>query len=324
MKRMNSILSIVLCIAIILTIATYTVGAQSVIISGDWSYTKINNNREYQIEEYLGDDSDVVIYKYYNMLSITSIGSYAFSANEVVKNLKLGSAIKCIKALAFSGASLETIELNAKLESIEYNAFIGCSSLNSINLEDTRIDSVPYSCFYGCGSLTEITLPETVTMIGENAFAYCDSLSKIMIPASVTEIADNAFYSTPNVVIHCYRDSVAHVYAETNSIEYVLIDPEPTVPETQPTEPTVPETQPTEPPRTYMLGDIDDDGEITVMDATRIQLILVELYKNYTEEDVIRGDVEKDGVLSIMDVTSIQRYSASFDDGLGIGETFEF
>ena len=331
MKIKNKIISLLLVVAVLFSVTCISVAARTLIVSGDWKFERINDNRECQVAEYTGSDEIVTVYRFFGTTPITSIGSYAFIANKTVKEITLSSVLKDIQNSAFVGASsLEKIILTSKVQMIGYSAFSGCTSLYDINLEDTVITEVSSSCFYGCDSLAEITLPDTATSINANAFAYCDNLSKITIPASVTAIADNAFYSTPNVVIYCYRDSAAHVYAEANSIEYVLLDPEPTVPETQPTEPTdptVPETQPTEPTepvRTYILGDIDCDGEITVMDATRIQLILVERIKDYTEEDVIRGDIERDGVLSIMDVTSIQRYSASYDDGLGIGETFEF
>ena len=41
--------------------------------------------------------------------------------------------------------------------------------------------------------LTEIVIPDSVKIIGENAFDYCDSLSSVTIPESVTKIGDDAF-----------------------------------------------------------------------------------------------------------------------------------
>ena len=37
------------------------------------------------------------------------------------------------------------------------------------------------------------TIPDSVTSIGEWAFAYCDSLTSVAIPDSVTTIGDSAF-----------------------------------------------------------------------------------------------------------------------------------
>ena len=44
-----------------------------------------------------------------------------------------------------------------------------------------------------CNSLTLITIPNSVTHIGNMAFARCESLITITIPNSVTNIGDNAF-----------------------------------------------------------------------------------------------------------------------------------
>ena len=42
-----------------------------------------------------------------------------------------------------------------------------------------------------------MTIPDTITSIGNNAFASCKNLTSVTIPASVTEIGDQAFQRTP-------------------------------------------------------------------------------------------------------------------------------
>ena len=61
-------------------------------------------------------------------------------------------------------------------------------------------------------------------------------------------------------------------------------------------------------------GDVDLDGEVTIIDATVIQRVLVEMIED-TDGHILRyGDIDGDG-LSIMDVTFIQRYLAQMNDG---------
>jgi len=41
---------------------------------------------------------------------------------------------------------------------------------------------------YGCTGLTSLTIPNSVTLIGDNAFANCTGLTSLIIPNSVTMI----------------------------------------------------------------------------------------------------------------------------------------
>lgn len=87
-----------------------------------------------------------------------------------------------------------------------------------------------------------------------------------------------------------------------------------------PTQPTVAPTKPTTTPvGTVILGDVDGDGEISVIDATAIQRIIAKL-EVADARMTLAADVDKDGVVSIIDTTAIQRYMAKYDDGYGIGQ----
>ena len=62
----------------------------------------------------------------------------------------------------------------------------------------TRIQGGAFAWFSvfdaeGYDPVTKITLPDSITEIGENAFAYCLKLEKINLPASLKTIGDGAF-----------------------------------------------------------------------------------------------------------------------------------
>ncbi len=67
------------------------------------------------------------------------------------------------------------------------------------------------------------------------------------------------------------------------------------------------------------MGDVDLDGEVTILDATVIQRVLVEMIEDSDGHILRYGDIDGGG-LSIMDVTFIQRYLAQMDDGYPISE----
>ena len=68
----------------------------------------------------------------------------------------------------------------------------------------------------------------------------------------------------------------------------------------------------------YVRGDADGDGEVTITDATAIQRRLVELPTPSFDERA--ADVDSDG-LNITDATWIQRYLAEFENIHHINET---
>ena len=58
-----------------------------------------------------------------------------------------------------------------------------------------------------------------------------------------------------------------------------------------------------------LLGDVDGDGDISIMDATAIQLHIAKV-SELTDDELSRADTDKDGEISILDATAIQLYIA--------------
>ena len=56
-------------------------------------------------------------------------------------------------------------------------------------------------------------------------------------------------------------------------------------------------------------GDIDDDGDVTIMDATKVQRWIAEL-DVLDDEHIARGDYDYDGSTTIVDATKLQRFLA--------------
>ncbi len=306
MKFTNRLISILLCVLMLSAVACLSVSAKVTFPVGDWVYEKINNDTQFEVDEYKGSSAVLLTPYSHNLLPITSIGSNSFDGNETLTQITLTKNVTAIQSFAFLNCTaLTTVAFrDCDVNYIGYGAFSGCRSLANISLENTSITAVEGYTFLNCNSLSEVVLPDTVTTIKDNAFAQCNSLSKITIPASVTAIGEKAFSHSDNVVIYCYKDSTAHNYAETNSIEYVLLDETPV--------------------ETYILGDADGDEYISVLDASVIQLYLVDKYKDTDGKMAVRGDCDKDDILSVMDAARIQLHLVGVDDNLGIGNTFEY
>ena len=84
------------------------------------------------------------------------------------------------------------------------------------------------------------------------------------------------------------------------------------------------EPVPTEEPRIYLCGDINNNGRVTINDATLLQRLLAEDYSRLPSDFSDTGlltkvaDVNGDGRVSIKDVTELQRYLADYEMKLDI------
>lgn len=65
--------------------------------------------------------------------------------------------------------------------SIGDSAFLHCSSLTSITIQD-GVTSIGHYAFSGCSNLTSIIIPDSVTRIGQGAFSKCSGLEHMTIP----------------------------------------------------------------------------------------------------------------------------------------------
>lgn len=90
---------------------------------------------------------------------------------------------------------------------------------------------------------------------------------------------------------------------------------EPTQPPTEETQESTQES--TDAPATddevapVMIGDVDNDGKITIFDVTELQRYLAK-YFQLDERAMIAADTDKDNKISIFDATTIQLYLAKY------------
>lgn len=164
---------------------------------------------------------------------VKTIGDSAFYDCRSLKSITIPNSVVSIGSQAFSYCtSLESITIPDSVTSIEWYAFAGCESLISVTIPDS-VMTIRYHAFSDCYSLTEFkgkfaedngrilvidgvlvafapaglteyAIPDSVTTIGDGAFANCDNLTSITIPDSVISIGMAAFYDCNSLTsVYC-------------------------------------------------------------------------------------------------------------------------
>ena len=175
-----------------------------------------------------------------NTKEISSQGFYGVGA---VERIVIPEGCTTIGEKAFKSAGILSVTVPKSITSIAAEVFEACASLKSIyhyaEITGTRmyhscsavetlvienlVNAETYS-FYGLSGLKEISLPETLTTVGNYAFAKL-GVEEITIPAAVITIGDSAFYSNPNLkraVVLCAYYGKAMFGGCSNFTELVL------------------------------------------------------------------------------------------------------
>ena len=159
---------------------------------------------------------------------VTSIGDDAFSICNNLTTATLSNSLISIGVRAFAGCTrLNPITLPDRLISIGDRAFVNCYRFYSVTIPSS-VTSIGHQVFEGCRILSSINvdsnnqryssidgvvysklqdtlilcpqakggqviIPNSVIVIGDNAFSYCENLNFVTIPNSVITIGNEAF-----------------------------------------------------------------------------------------------------------------------------------
>src|ERR1035438_1968935 len=163
-------------------------------------FTYTTNNGAITITRYTGPGGAVTIPNKITGMPVTSIGPSAFQFN----------------------SSLTSVAITNSVISIGDGAFAACPSLTAITVDGVNpafasvagvlhTKSQTTLVQYPGGKAGAYTISNSVTSIGNWAFASCATLTSIAIPNSVTSIGDSAFWSCPSLTNVTIGDKVANI-----------------------------------------------------------------------------------------------------------------
>ena len=171
--------------------------------------------------------------------SLISIGFRAFGGCYRLQPITLPDSLISIGDGAFGNCyRFSSVTIPAAVTIIGYFAFGGCRILSSINVDSNNqryssIDGVVYNklqdtlilCPQAKGG--QVIIPNSVTVIGDNAFSYCENLTSVAIPNSVIAIGNEAFTYCDHLNTVTIPNSVTTIgdwaFFGCNRFNYIII-----------------------------------------------------------------------------------------------------
>ena len=131
---------------------------------------------------------------------VKSIGRYAFSHNYVLANFNMPSKIERIGEHAFDTCTdLKRIDIRKGITELPAKVFYKCYHMEEVKFEEgSKLSSIGEHCFDGSGS-KDFDIPDSVTSIGNSAFAYNTHLLSVKLPQNLTKINDSLFNGCTNI-----------------------------------------------------------------------------------------------------------------------------
>jgi hypothetical protein len=114
--------------------------------------------------------------------SVTSIGAEAFSDCSVLTNATISEGVLSIGSEAFYNTPLTSITIPGSVTNLGDEAFEMCGQLTNVTLLNGMV-TIGDHTFDNCGQLPTITIPASVTTLGVLDFSYCDALTNIVVDA---------------------------------------------------------------------------------------------------------------------------------------------
>ena len=158
------------------------------------------------------------------------VGRWAFACCGNLESAKVGSKVAGIGGGVFSGcSSLDTIDIENNDNYVQRGNFLLTSdgkTLVSAFGDETAmvvsngVETIQDGAFAGSTALTSVVLPSGVTTIGEAAFSNATVFASITIPASVTTIGVNAFCDTVLATVYVAKGDTERVQALVEGTGY--------------------------------------------------------------------------------------------------------
>ena len=208
---------------------------------------------------------------------MTSVSSEAFRDCPELAVIKFPSTLTNVGNLAFVGTKIYDTASNWADDVLYIDSWLiqaRSSELAGAYAVKDGTKGIADYAFYSCSMVTSVIIPVTVTTVSDGAFNNCEKLKGVSVPPETTQIGANAIVGCPQVTVSCKDGSdAAVVFARYRS--------------------------------DTLKGDVDSDGELTIVDSTSIQRYLAYMIP-FNGMQAACSDIDYDAEVSVTDATLIQ------------------
>jgi hypothetical protein len=202
-----------------------------------------NSNSKTRIFECEIEDGQTMYFKLNRTKKTASVifkktysGSVVIPATIAVDGISF--TVTAIEGKTFNKCPCTAITIPAGVTAIGEKSFLKCTDLTSINVDGSNPNYLSEAGIlfdrnkttlirYPQGKTGTYTIPDSVTAIGNYAFANCSGLTSVIIPDSVTAIGNCAFAKCSGLTSVTVPDSVTaignHAFAECYGLTSVTI-----------------------------------------------------------------------------------------------------
>lgn len=193
-------------------------------------------NNEYSIREYCGTSLNIVFPGYVDNYPVTRISSLML-CTEIdptdIQSIVFSDTIRTIGQQAFQNCtSLSSLTFPSSIELIEPWAFQNCKNLTTLTFPKDASMEIEYCAFEGCISLETVSLDGVREMSAGRAFAGCTKLKTAYISSIAENVTGSTFLGCESLEVlkvdpenqHYSNDSKYNLYNKDKS-ELILYCP---------------------------------------------------------------------------------------------------
>lgn len=218
-----------------------------------------------------------------------------------LQTVSLPDTLQVISSHLFFGSQLQAVFIPASVTEIQYRAFCGCMSLQTVTFaEDSQLNAILEFAFWNAPLSNGVQLPASLQYIEPFAFKSALDEGRMFSLSSQTYLYDACFTAGKDILS----------FYETGDRQYIY----------RGSKGDLPLLQPFGDPDPLICGDVNLDGIVDLRDAILLNKFMVGKVI-LTADQLTVSDCDSDGIYSDDDIAALMQFLTLLVPSLPISKT---